>query len=446
MSRRINSLENLRTLSPCGADWDSMRGGERVRFCEHCAQSVHDLSAMTRQEALRLVRESEGRLCVRYTTLTGGRVKTETSPAARLHQISRRASRVAAGAFGAALTLTAGASAAAAPAPATRNHASSADAAHASARAGARLSESVNSGASLNGTITDPNGAVIPFAAVTLVGDGFTLSATVSDEGIYRFAGISAGTYTLTASASGFQTAERAGLSFGGNEEGRIDLQLDLATITEELTVNGETQTVTMGAVAIAVAAEPLVRAASEDDLNEVLRLLADGADARVRDGATGSTALDEAVERGNLPMVRALLDAGADARARSKVGLTALMRLYSAGSPEIVRALVERGADANARDDDGDTPLGHAARHENPAVLLALVEAGAQLDAANDDGQTALMIAAEAGSLENVRALIGAGADVFCKDEDEKTALAYALENDHEAVAELLRARGAVE
>jgi cytohesin len=55
--------------------------------------------------------------------------------------------------------------------------------------------------------------------------------------------------------------------------------------------------------------------------------------------------------------LVRALLDAGADVRARA-FGKTALHFAAKAGFVETVRLLLDAGADPNARDDDGHTPL----------------------------------------------------------------------------------------
>ena len=43
-----------------------MTGGDRERFCERCALTVHNLSAMTEEDARRLIAGSNGRLCVRY--------------------------------------------------------------------------------------------------------------------------------------------------------------------------------------------------------------------------------------------------------------------------------------------------------------------------------------------------------------------------------------------
>jgi hypothetical protein len=65
MSARI-SLEMLHVPQPCPAHWDEMVGDDRRRFCAHCQKFVHDLSAMPRDEAERLVCESAGELCVRF--------------------------------------------------------------------------------------------------------------------------------------------------------------------------------------------------------------------------------------------------------------------------------------------------------------------------------------------------------------------------------------------
>src|SRR5262245_34164986 len=95
MSNRF-SLDAIRIKSPCSEDWNEMRGSSEARFCSHCSRSVHNLSAMTRREAERLVAESNGRLCVRYVRLPDGRVATEASPP--LFSLVRRIPRFAAGA------------------------------------------------------------------------------------------------------------------------------------------------------------------------------------------------------------------------------------------------------------------------------------------------------------------------------------------------------------
>jgi len=53
-----------------------MTGDDRTRFCAGCGLHVHNLSAMTRDEAERLVCERAGRLCIRYEPTPTGSVRT----------------------------------------------------------------------------------------------------------------------------------------------------------------------------------------------------------------------------------------------------------------------------------------------------------------------------------------------------------------------------------
>ncbi len=83
MARGIRSLDilsHVRVASPCPASWSSMAGDERVRFCDQCHLHVYNLSAMTREDAARLVLEREGRLCVRFYQRADGTMLTQDCP------------------------------------------------------------------------------------------------------------------------------------------------------------------------------------------------------------------------------------------------------------------------------------------------------------------------------------------------------------------------------
>jgi hypothetical protein len=77
---QLNVLENIRIASPCHAAWDELSGDDRVRFCSHCRLNVYNLSDMPRAEAEQLVREREGRLCVRFYRRRDGTVLTDNCP------------------------------------------------------------------------------------------------------------------------------------------------------------------------------------------------------------------------------------------------------------------------------------------------------------------------------------------------------------------------------
>src|SRR5579862_6890190 len=67
---------------------------------------------------------------------------------------------------------------------------------------------------SLNGTVTDPNGSVIPGATLTLSNPetGFARTARSNDQGVYQFLQVPPATYELTASAPGFAKEKKTNL------------------------------------------------------------------------------------------------------------------------------------------------------------------------------------------------------------------------------------------
>jgi hypothetical protein len=108
MARFANALDRVRIAAPCEADWDEMRGDERVRFCHRCSLNVYNLSAMTRREAERLVTRTEGaRLCVRFYRRKDGTMLTRSCPVG-LTALKRRASRVTSATFAAIVSFLAG--------------------------------------------------------------------------------------------------------------------------------------------------------------------------------------------------------------------------------------------------------------------------------------------------------------------------------------------------
>jgi hypothetical protein len=94
---------------------------------------------------------------------------------------------------------------------------------------------------SLTGSVTDPTGAVVPGAQVTLVEVSTQARhETTSDRGGgYGFPSVSLGSYTLTVSVSGFKTLVRRGIRLYAGDDERLDVSLDLGAVTEEITVTG---------------------------------------------------------------------------------------------------------------------------------------------------------------------------------------------------------------
>lgn len=429
MSKFTHPLDNINITSPCTADWDSMIGNDVVRFCRHCNLNVHDISLMTGEEALALVRSSNGRLCLRYIRRPDGTIQT-ASPHQKLHLIKRRASRIVAASFGATLSICSGV-AAQIPSPANKP-----EAGYEVPLKGASSTASVEGGvAVLLGTIFDPNRAIVPGARVTLTNESTknVMSMETDDEGLYRFQSLTGGIYTLAAESPGFVSGEINHINVPGTGEQRFDISLEIRAVSGGLVVvNVEPR-------------EPLLKAVVEDNTAAVRELLASGANVNVVDEFYDSTALAEALARGNQEMVRILLGAGADTALKNRRGRTAILYLSERSTGELVRELVAAGAKINDRDEDGNTPLSNAAILNNAELVRAVIGAGANVNEQNEAGQTALMLAAREGHMENAQALLNCGADICMEDSDGWTALKYAQDNSHADMAELLKAYGAV-
>jgi hypothetical protein len=90
-------LDRTEIASPCTADWNAMAGDDRRRFCSQCRLHVHDLSAMTSDEALDLLRAAgQGRLCVRLWRRADGTVLTRDCPVGRRRRLRWAWARAAA--------------------------------------------------------------------------------------------------------------------------------------------------------------------------------------------------------------------------------------------------------------------------------------------------------------------------------------------------------------
>src|SRR6266571_4969318 len=93
MRQFSNPLSNVSVAAPCPADWNTMIGGDRVRFCGQCQLNVYNLSAMSKDEAESLIVRTEGRLCVRFYRRKDGSILTDNCPAG-LRALKRRAFRI----------------------------------------------------------------------------------------------------------------------------------------------------------------------------------------------------------------------------------------------------------------------------------------------------------------------------------------------------------------
>ena len=179
------NISTVRIASPCSADWDSMAGNDRQRFCSQCQKNVYNISAMTRREANRLLAQEEGGICARLYRRADGTVLTEDCPVG-WNALKRRVSRVAGLALSSGLALYGSAFAQSPPIPIQ--------------------SQAAQPKGGVFGVVTDVTGAPITMARVRLIEitQGIEFTGSTNSMGAYRIEGIPAGVYRRSIQAPGF--------------------------------------------------------------------------------------------------------------------------------------------------------------------------------------------------------------------------------------------------
>lgn len=180
-------LNNIRVAAPCSADWEQMRGDDRVRHCDACNLNVYNLSAFTEAEIRALIANHEGRVCGRLYQRADGTILTQNCPVG-VRALTRRLSRVAGAILSIMIPNFAGATSLL---PQTYMRTNATD-------------------ASMMVEVHDIAGGVVPGAQVVLnAGEGHTITVVSDDRGHAIFRVAKAAHYQVTVSRPGFQTDRR---------------------------------------------------------------------------------------------------------------------------------------------------------------------------------------------------------------------------------------------
>lgn len=101
------------------------------------------------------------------------------------------------------------------------------------------LAGAQSANATISGTVTDPSGAVVPGAQVTLtyVTAGTVKKVTAGSNGFYSFPNLVAGAYRIECSAKGFNTFVQTGIELRLNETVQIPITLKLGASTQTVQV-----------------------------------------------------------------------------------------------------------------------------------------------------------------------------------------------------------------
>jgi vitamin B12 transporter len=124
-------------------------------------------------------------------------------------------------------------------------------------------------GASLSGRVTDPQGAVLKGASVTLRARARTqvrLSTVTDAAGVYRFERLAPGEYLVEASAEGFAPAAARAVTVAREAQAASDFRLEVAAVSAEVVVTAADAPQTVDEVSKAV---NVVNAREADERDE---------------------------------------------------------------------------------------------------------------------------------------------------------------------------------
>ncbi|HJR58456.1 MAG TPA: TonB-dependent receptor [Vicinamibacterales bacterium] len=123
----------------------------------------------------------------------------------------------------------------------------------------------------LTGIVSDPQGAVLPGVTVTATSPSLIGKqvAVTEEDGKFLFPSLPSGTYTLTFELSSFRPVRRENIVLTLGRTFTVDMQLEVASVTETLTVTAESPLVdrTTTAVGNEFSAEKLAAVPSATDL-----------------------------------------------------------------------------------------------------------------------------------------------------------------------------------
>ncbi|MEO6802917.1 MAG: carboxypeptidase regulatory-like domain-containing protein [Granulicella sp.] len=107
--------------------------------------------------------------------------------------------------------------------------------------------------ATLFGAVTDPSGAVIPGATVTLTqtDTNFVRTATTKGDGSYREEFLPVGPYTVKVTSQGFKELDRSGLKLSVMQSAELNLSLETGGTSETVTVTADVPLVNLGSATL---------------------------------------------------------------------------------------------------------------------------------------------------------------------------------------------------
>ena len=104
------------------------------------------------------------------------------------------------------------------------------------------LAQGGTSTASFSGRVADASGGVLPGVAVTLTNEATNQRRTVvtDEQGVYRFAGLTPGKYSIASELEGFAKFVQTEITLQVGSAVDVNITMRLSSLSETLTVTGE--------------------------------------------------------------------------------------------------------------------------------------------------------------------------------------------------------------
>ncbi|MBV8818257.1 MAG: carboxypeptidase regulatory-like domain-containing protein, partial [Acidobacteriaceae bacterium] len=108
--------------------------------------------------------------------------------------------------------------------------------------------------ATIQGRVTDPSGAAVPNARLTAknTATAVSVSTTTNEQGAYSIPFLQPGSYSVSAEAGGFQTAQRTNINLAIDQTAGVDITLTVGATTQSVDVQSgaeilQTETALLG-------------------------------------------------------------------------------------------------------------------------------------------------------------------------------------------------------
>ncbi len=487
-----NFLDLIDVPKPCDKSWDSMTGDNQTRLCSHCDTNIHNLSEMSAKEVTTLLTRNKGRVCVRLTRDTDGKVVTNNR---KYYQIKRNA-RIAASVLSITLALT------------TIPFAQSANTKN------PIENQSIAQRNLLTLTIADSNNAVIPNAQVKIINLETNREQTgrSNEDGELQFVIEKLGNYEIIVDGiSGFKQLKKTveltkeNLKMTLQIRGKMGTELGLTSIKQEILITNESTietTIIMGG-AMELPKNPinigLLLSLQESKEQQKLRkktsrisftifdpngTIIPNAEVKLTNDKTKKEFIVNTNEQGVayfsfLPRGRYEVKSSAKNFRSSimsvkvkeenepnieiilEVALTTgvisidwyeipIFNSILQDDIEVIKNYVALRKNVNIKDEfhQNTTMLHVSIESDNFEIVKLLIDAKANINAKDKLGRTPIMLVdfSEENSSEIIKLLIGKGANLNIqnKDEDNQTLLMSACDDDNLEIVKLLLEAGA--